>query len=104
MAEMADSMKPRGKRIKQLTRDTSDIIAHPCRGLVDFANHLLLEGTDFVIRGWFTSDPIEKCFEKLRQGSGKYQHPEFLIWDKTNIYYSFNPAKISIFSPLRAVM
>ena len=47
MAEMADSMKPRGKRIKQLTRDTSDIIAHTCRGLVDIANHLLLEGTDF---------------------------------------------------------
>ena len=48
MAKMADSMKPRGKRIKQLTRDTSDIIAHTCRGLVDFANHLLLEGTDFL--------------------------------------------------------
>ena len=58
-------MKPRGKRIKQLTRDTSDIIAHTCRVLVDLANHLLLEGTDFVILGWFTSDPIEKCFGKL---------------------------------------
>ena len=65
---MAASMKPRGKRIKQLTRDTSGIIAHTCRGLVDLANHLLLEGTDFVILGWFTSDPIEKCFGKLRQG------------------------------------
>ena len=30
----------------------------------------MLEGTDFVILGWFTSDPIEKCFGKLRQGSG----------------------------------
>ena len=31
---------------------------------------MLTNGSDYVMLGWFTSDPLEKAFRKLRQGSG----------------------------------
>jgi hypothetical protein len=71
IATMAEYMKPTSsKRIRQLTRDTSNALSHTCRGLIDLSCHLLSSGNEYVILGWFSSDPIEKCFGKLRQGSG----------------------------------
>ena len=57
-------------RIGQLTQGTSKMIAHTCRGLVHLSTSLLASGQDFVILGWFTTHLLQKCFEKLRQGSG----------------------------------
>ena len=39
------------------------------RGLVDLTRYLLKCGNDCVILGWFTTDPLEKSFSKLHQGS-----------------------------------
>ena len=41
-----------------------------CLTFVDLAKYLLNAGNDYVIFGWFTTDPLEKYFSKLRQGSG----------------------------------
>ena len=68
---MADKMTPPGKeRHKQLTRDTGKALSHVCRGFIDLAHCLLNSGYEYVIFGWFTTDPLEKTFGKLRQGSG----------------------------------
>ena len=71
VADMVERMKKSGpKRVKQLSKDTSKSISHVCRGLVNMARYLLDCGNDYVILGWFTTDPLEKAFSKLRQGSG----------------------------------
>lgn len=72
IAVMSQKMKAKSSRvrIRQLTQDTSRCFSHVCRGLVDLARHLLSCGNDYVLLGWFTTDPLEKCFSKLRQGSG----------------------------------
>ena len=72
IAVMSQEMKAKTSsvRIRQLTQDTSRCFSHVCRGLVDLARYLLLCGNDYVLLGWFTTDPLEKCFSKLRQGSG----------------------------------
>ena len=57
-------------RIGQLTQNTSKIMAHTRRGPVHLSTSLQASGQDFVILGWFTTDPLEKCFGKLRQGCG----------------------------------
>ena len=42
-----------------------------CRGLIELCKHLLnTTHHEYVMLGKFTSDPIEKEFGKLRQGSG----------------------------------
>ena len=46
------------------------MLSHTCNGLVDLAQHLLGKGNCYVLFGWFTTDPLEKYFSKLRQGSG----------------------------------
>ena len=72
VALMADEMKPptaKG-RLCQLTRDTSKMIAHTCRGLVDLSLNLLNDKRSYVILGWFSTDPLEKTFGQLRQGCG----------------------------------
>ena len=46
-------------------------VSHTCRGLVELCKHLLnTTHHEYVMLGKFTSDPIEKEFGKLRQGSG----------------------------------
>ena len=68
---MAEKMTVNGNtRVKQLTRDTGKALAQVCRGLVDLTRHLLASGFEYVLLGWFTTDPLEKYFSKLRQGSG----------------------------------
>lgn len=68
---MALSMKPKGKvRMRTFTHDTSKFLFHNCFAFVELAKYLLNEGNEYVIFGWFTTDPIEKKFGKLRQGTG----------------------------------
>ena len=38
--------------------------------IVNLAKYLLRFGSDSIIFGWFSSDPLKKCISKLRQGSG----------------------------------
>jgi hypothetical protein len=59
-----------GKRQKQLTRDTSQAIFHTCNGLVNLCRQLLSTSHQYVLFGQFSTDPLEKEFSKLRQGSG----------------------------------
>ena len=71
LADMADKMKNTGgKRIRQLSKDTAESLSHLCHGFVELAKYLLDCGNAYVIFGWFTTDPLEQCFSKLRQGSG----------------------------------
>ena len=75
-----------GKRVKKLTRDTSLAIQHTCNGIIDLIN-FLLESSDYVLLGKFTTDPIEKAFSKLRQGSGgTYFINVQQILEKVNIF------------------
>ena len=68
---MVENMSTCGERVKSLTKDTSNALSHTCRGLTDLAKHLLTDKMfSYVMLGNFTSDPIEKEFGKLRQGSG----------------------------------
>ena len=59
-----------GKRQKQLTRDTAQAIYHTCNGLVSLCRHLLSNSHQYVLFGQFSTNPLEKEFSKLRQGSG----------------------------------
>lgn len=69
--DMAKAMSGRqGKRQKQLTKDTAQGIYHTCQGLVSLCCHLLATSHQYVLLGDFSTDPLEKEFSKLRQGSG----------------------------------
>ncbi|GFO12733.1 transposable element p transposase [Plakobranchus ocellatus] len=69
-AHFADKLKRfQGKRIKKLTVDTATAFHHTCLGVVEMTRSLLHEN-QFVLLGKFTTDPLEKAFGKLRQGSG----------------------------------
>ncbi|XP_065669230.1 uncharacterized protein LOC136088706 [Hydra vulgaris] len=70
IAELSNFMKPTGKRVEQLTLDTSNAIAHSCYGFIDLVETLMSNGAKYVLLGWFSTDPLEKAFSKLRQGSG----------------------------------
>ena len=71
VAGMADEMKPLSTpRCQTFTKDTSSFVAHICKGAVDLTRYMLANGCNYVMLGWFSSDPIEKAFGKLRQGSG----------------------------------
>ena len=74
IATMAENMKKTScKRVCHLTRDTSNPLSHTCSGFIDLSCHLLSSGNKYIIIGWFSSDPIEKSFAKLRQwSSGTY--------------------------------
>ena len=49
----------------------STCIYSTCYGLVGITRHLLgVEGYEYVCVGDFSTDPLEKGFSKLRQGSG----------------------------------
>ncbi|XP_065672307.1 uncharacterized protein LOC136090125 [Hydra vulgaris] len=45
-------------------------IAHSCYGFIDLVETLLSNEAKYVLLGWFSTDPLEKAFSKLRQGSG----------------------------------
>ena len=72
IGDMAEKMTASGKkRTRQLSKDTGTALAHLCRGLVDMTRTLLSQDPyDYVLLGWFTTDPLEKYFGKLRQGCG----------------------------------
>lgn len=61
---------PAGKRCQQLTFDTAQSVFHTCNGLVELCRSLLTSTHKYVMMGTFSSDPLEKEFGKLRQGSG----------------------------------
>ena len=61
-----------GKRVKQLSKDTAVAVHITCEGLVALAKDLLENHKyEYVCLGRFTTDPLEKEFGKLRQGSGR---------------------------------
>jgi hypothetical protein len=72
LAEMVENMNAENglHRVKTLTIETAGALSHTLRGLVALAKHLLTTTHDFVMLGEFSSDPLEKAFSKLRQGSG----------------------------------
>ena len=71
-AEMAHKMKKtgKGKRKKPLTIDTSKALVHTLKGLVELCKHQLATSHQFVLLGQYSTDPLEKEFGKIRQGSG----------------------------------
>ena len=71
LADMVEKMAPEKQvqRIKNLTKDTSCAFSHTSSGMVELVKHLLVQPFH-VCLGHFPSDPIEKVFGKLRQGSG----------------------------------
>ena len=72
IAEMVESMNAKNgiKRCKTFTKDTAYAISHTMRGIVEMAKTLLCSSHEFVLLGQFSSDPLERCFSKLRQGAG----------------------------------
>ena len=71
VAAMADGMRPTtNPRVCSLTSDTAKFLAHICRGAVHLTRHLLASGNEYVMLEWFSTDPLERAFGKLRQGSG----------------------------------
>ena len=59
-----------GKRQKTLTRETGRGLVHTFTGLMDLCRTLLSRSHQYALIGHFTTDPLEKEFSKLRQGSG----------------------------------
>ena len=55
---------------KQLSQNTATVIQHTCHGIVSLCQHLLATSHKYVLLGQFSTDPLEKEFGKLRQGSG----------------------------------
>ena len=86
-----------GPRVKSLTMNTSANLAYTCFGLVDLTRFLLKFNHDFVALGNFTTDPLEKQFSKLRQGSGGayfisvQQALEKNEINKTKVFLKLNP-------------
>ena len=71
LAALSESLRGgRGTRVKMLTCDTSKALSQTCRGIVELVKFLLNTTHEYVLLGKFNSDPIEKEFGKLRQGSG----------------------------------
>ena len=69
--EMALQMKSgQGKRYKQFTRDTAQAIHYTFNGIVSLCKSWLGVSKSYVLLGTFSTDPLEKEFGKLRQGSG----------------------------------
>ena len=91
ISEFADHMAPSGsKRIKQVTRETTYNLSHTCKGLVGLSTFLLnTDNHEYVALGNFTTDPLEKQFGKLRQGSGgTYFITVQQVLEKVSIYKS----------------
>ena len=72
VAAKADGMRPTtNPKVCSLTSDTAKFLAHICRGAVDLTRYLLASGNEYVMLGWFFTDPLERAFGKLRQDSGE---------------------------------
>ena len=72
VAAMADGMRPTtNPSVCSLTSDTAKFLAHICRRAVDLRRHLLASRNEYVMQGWFSTDPLERAFGKLRQDSGE---------------------------------
>ena len=52
--------RPKGKRIKQLSKYTATCIHQTCYGLVDLCRYLLNTTQNYVLLGQFTPDHLEK--------------------------------------------
>ena len=66
IADMAEKMRVKGNtRMKQLTRDTGKALAQVCRGLVDLTRNLLASGFEYILLGWFTTDPLAVSYTHL---------------------------------------
>ena len=60
-----------GNRKKQLSQNIATAIHYTCNGIVSLCQrHLLATSHRYVLPGQFSSDPLEKEFGKLCQGSG----------------------------------
>ena len=69
--EMTLQMKGgQGKRYKQFNLDTAQAIHHTYNGIVRLCRSLLRVSHNYVLLGTFSTDPLEKEFGKLHQGSG----------------------------------
>ena len=55
---------------KQLSQNTATAIHHTCNGIVSLCRHLLATSHKYALLGQFSTDPLEKEFVKLHQGSG----------------------------------
>ena len=55
---------------KQLSKNTATAIHHTCNGIVCLCQHFLATSHKYVLLGQFSTDPFEKEFGKLCQGSG----------------------------------
>ena len=89
--EMALQVKgDQGKLYKQFTRDTAQAGHHTCNGIVSLCRSLLRVSYNYVLLGTFSTDPLEKEFWKLRQGSGgTYFKTVQQIIEKVNISKAF---------------
>ena len=69
---LIQSMRSSGeRRMKSLTRDTLACLSQTINGLTELSSHLLQTASfEYVLLGSFSTDPLEKEFSKLRQGSG----------------------------------
>ena len=65
-----EQAKYNGKGFKSLTKDTANCLYQTCNGMVELSKYLLSNSHQYVLLGYFTSDPLEKEFGKLRQGPG----------------------------------
>ena len=71
IAELAVSMTVSHQQcVRSLTKDTSTALEHPCKGLVELVKYLLAKSHLYVLLGKFKTDPLERAFLTLRQGSG----------------------------------
>ena len=87
IAELAVSMAAsHRRRVRSLTKDTSTPLEHTCKGLVKLVKYLLGKSHSYVLLGKFTTDPLERAFGKLRQGSrGTYSINIQQVLEKFNI-------------------
>ena len=98
VGNMAKTMKQSGKvRVRQFTHDTSNFVFHICNAFVDLAKYLLETSNSYVIFGWFTTNPLEKYFGKLRQGSGgAYFITAQSVIEKVKIHHSKLSLKLNV--------
>ena len=58
-----------GNRKKQLSQNTATVMHHTCNGIVNLCQYLSATSHKYVLLGQFSTDPLEKEFGKLHQGS-----------------------------------
>ena len=82
VAAMDDGMRSTtNPRVCSLTSDTANFLAHICKGAVDLTRHLLASGNEYVILGWFSTDPLEQ------RVTGYLQKQAGQIRDNDTMYY-----------------